>query len=61
MESQEKIVQPKICNCWAKYITSLAATDFNGAVFTHAHFQQIAHAFLVTNDLSAADLTLADF
>ena len=46
---------------------SLAPVDFSGALFTHAHFQKIAQIsilckeFLVTNDLSAADLVHADF
>ena len=63
----------------SNYTGSLAPADFRGAVFTGAHFQEIAqmsslcnfhyisegisfpHAFLVSNDLGAADLVHADF
>ena len=50
------------------YTHSLALADFSGAVFTCAFFQKmlfllykLRNAFLVTNDLSAADLVHADF
>ena len=51
-----------------KYTPSLAPADFSGAVFTCAFFQKmlfilykLRNEFLVTNDLSAADLVHADF
>ena len=47
---------------------SLAPADFSGAVFTCAFFQKmlfllykLRNVFLVTNDLSAADLAHTDF
>ena len=47
---------------------SLVPANFSGAVFTCAFFQKILvllyklrNAFLVTNDLSGADLVHADF
>ena len=47
---------------------SLVPANFSGAVFTCAFFQKISvllyklrNAFLVTNDLSGADLVHADF
>ena len=50
------------------YTHSLAPADFSGAVFTCAFFQKmlfllykLRNVFLVTNDLSAADLVHADF
>ena len=50
------------------YTHSLAPADFSGAVFTCAFFQKkifllykLRNAFLVTNDLSGADLVHADF
>ena len=51
-----------------EYTGSLVPADFSGAVFTCAHFQKmlfllykLRNAFLVTNDLSGADLVHADF
>ena len=58
-----------------KYTGSFAPADFSGAAFTCAHFQNIAkisslcefdyisegNAFLVSNDLGAADLVHSDF
>ena len=51
-----------------KYTPSLAPAVFSGAVFTCAFFQKmlfilykLRNAFLITNDLSAADLLHADF
>ena len=50
------------------YTHSLVPADFSGAVFTCAFFQKmlfllykLRNAFLVTNDLSGADLVHADF
>ena len=50
------------------YTHSLAPADFSGAVFTCVFFQKmlfllykLRNVFLVTNDLSAADLVHADF
>ena len=52
----------------SQYTHSLVPADFSGAVFTCAFFQKILfllyklrNAFLVTNDLSGADLVHADF
>ena len=51
-----------------QYTHSLVPADFSGAVFTCAFFQKmlfllykLRNAFLVTNDLSGADLVHADF
>ena len=50
------------------YTHSLVPADFSGAVFTCVFFQKmlfllykLRNAFLVTNDLSGADLVHADF
>ena len=58
--------------CIPLYTKSLAPADFGGAVFTCVHFQKVDQisslfdfhyitAFLVANDLIAADLVQADF
>ena len=46
----------------------MASADFSGAVFTFAFFQKMLYllyklrnVFLITNDLSAADLVRANF
>jgi hypothetical protein len=56
------------CSYVVVYTHSVVPADFSGAVFTCAFFQKmlfllykLRNAFLVTNDLSGADLVHADF
>ena len=56
------------CHKFYMYTHSLVPANFSDAVFTCAFFQKmlfllykLRNAFLVTNDLSGADLVHADF
>ena len=61
-------IEQSIASTKTKYTHSLVPAVFSGAGFTCAFFQKmlfllykLRNAFLVTNDLSGADLVHADF